>query len=93
MNIDAQIVGRDALAMERIDSADFAKEVSRSARVELILSERFFTCEKPELALMHFDHESVLPLADGTVAHREFWEVGFNFEAYCAAVACAAVGL
>ncbi len=93
MNIDTQIVWRDALAMERIDPADFAKKVSRCASVELILSERFFTCEKLEPALVHFDHKCVLPLADGAVAHREFWEVGLDFEANCSAVACAAVGL
>ncbi len=79
--------------MERIDAADLAEEVTRGAGVELVLSERLFTSEKPELALVYLDHERVLHLADRTVAHREFGEVSFDLETNCPAVARATVGL
>src|SRR6267154_4555693 len=71
MNVDSQIVRSHALAMERVDAADLAEEVNRGFRMEPVLGKRLRSRQQFELALVHFDHERILPLADRAVAYGE----------------------
>src|SRR6266568_3530621 len=92
-NIDSKIVGRDTLAMKRIDAADLAEEVAGGLGVELVLSERLFARQQFKLALMHLDHKGILATADRAVARCEFREIGFDLKSDRAAVATAFVFL
>jgi len=92
-DIDSKVVGRDSLTMKRIDAADLAEEVASCLGMELVLGEGLLTGQELELALVHLDHERVLPATDRTVAHGEFREVRLDLETYCAAVTTALVFL
>ena len=88
-HIDAQVVGRDPLAVEGIDAAHLAEEVPSGLGVELILGQGRLAGEQFELALVNLDHECVLAPTDRAIAHGEFGEVGFDLETDRAAVATA----
>ena len=90
-NIDSEVVWRNALTVERVDTANLTEEVTGCLGVELIFGERFFTHEQFELALVYLDHQRVLAAADGTVAHRKFGEVGLDLEADGSTMAAAFV--
>ena len=92
-DIDSKVVWRDSLAMKRIDAADFAEEVASCLGMELVLGKGFLTGQELKPALVHLDHERVLPATDRTVAHGEFREVRFDLETYRAAVTTALVFL
>jgi hypothetical protein len=92
-DIDSKVVGSDALAMKRIDTADLAEEVASCLGMELVLGKGFFPGQELELALVYFDHERIPPATDRTVAHGEFGEVRFDLETYRAAVTTALVVL
>ena len=92
-NIYAEVVGRDALAMKRINAADLTEEVTGGLGVELVLGERLFARQQLELALMHLDHQGILATADRAVAHCEFREIGFDLKSDSATVATAFVFL
>ena len=79
--------------MKRVDAAHLEEVMPRSLRVELVLSERLFARQQPELTFMHFDHERILLPADRAIAHREFGEICFDLESNGAAVATAPVFL
>ena len=59
-DIDAQIVGCDALAMEGVDATDAAEVMASCLGVELILSKRFLARHDPELAFVNLHHKRVL---------------------------------
>lgn len=92
-NIYPEIVGRDALAMKRVDAADLTEEVTGGLGVELILGERLFAGQQFELALMNLDHQGILTTADRAVAHCEFRKVRFDLKSDSATVATACVFL
>jgi len=92
-DIDSKVVGRDSLAMKRIDAADFAEEMASCLGMELVLGKGLLTGQELEVALVYLDHECILPATDRTVAHGEFGEVRFDLETYRAAVATAFVFL
>jgi hypothetical protein len=79
-HIDTQIVGRHALAMKRVDAADFAKEVSRGFGVELVFGQCVLSRQQPKLAFVDLDHERVFAFADGAIAHRQLWEICVHFK-------------
>ena len=92
-NIYPEIVGRDALAMKRVDAANLAEEVTGGFGMELVLGERFFASQQFETTLVHLDHQGVLATANRAVASREFREIGLDLEPDRAAVAAAFVFL
>ena len=92
-NIYSEIVGRDTLAMKRIDAANLAEEVASGLCVKLVLGERLFTSQQFETTLMHLDHQGVLATANRAVASREFREIGLDLKSDCATVAAALVFL
>src|SRR5258706_1137532 len=63
-NVDAQIVGRDALAVERIDAAHLAEEMPGGAGVEAVFGQRVFAGQQLETALVHLDHQRIPAPAD-----------------------------
>lgn len=85
-DIDAQVVRRDPLAMEGVDTADLAEVVLGSVSVKLVFGQELPALEQFELALVDLDHECVLLIADGTVTHGELREVRFDLEANRAAM-------
>jgi hypothetical protein len=87
MDIDAQIVGCDALAMKRVNAADFAEEVTRGFGVELIFAQGVLARQQPKFAFMNLDHERVFAFADGAIAHRQLWEICVDFKLNRCAVA------
>lgn len=92
-DVDSQIVGRDSLAMKRIDAADLAEEMPSCLGMELVLGQGLLAGQEPELALVNFNHEGVLPATDRTIAHGEFWKVRLDLEPNGTAVAAALVFL
>src|SRR5579883_3149637 len=86
-NVDAEVVRSDALAVERIDAAGTAEEMARGPGMELIFAEVMLSREKAKPALVHLDHQCVLPAADRAVAGGQFRKVGFDLEAHGPAVA------
>lgn len=87
MDVDAEVVRRDALAMKRVDATHLAEKVPRSFGVELVLRERLHARQQLEPAFVSLHHERVFHAADRTVTHGEFRKVGFNLKAHGAAVA------
>lgn len=81
-NVDAKTVGRDALAVERVDTASFAEVVTSSLRVKLILGKRFLARQELKLTFMNLDHECVLAPTNRAITHGEFRKVSFDLEAH-----------
>ena len=93
MDVDAEVVWRHPLAVEWIDAADFAKEVSRGFGVELILGERLFARQQLKLTFMHFDHQRIFTAADAAITHGQFRKIRFDLKAHGTAVATSKVFL
>jgi hypothetical protein len=92
-DIDSKVIGRDSLAMKRIDATDLAEKVASCVGMELVLGKGLLAGQELELALMNLNHECVLSATDRTVAHGEFREVRFDLKTYRAAVTTAFVFL
>jgi hypothetical protein len=91
VNIDTEMIGSDALAMEGIDAAGAAEEMASGHRVEPVLRERVLACQQSEPAFVDPDHQCVSAPANGTVACRELREVRLDLEADRAAVTASKV--
>ena len=90
-NVNAKTVGRDALAVERVDAADLAEVVLRHPRVKLILGKRFLARQELKLTFMDLDHECVLAPTNRAITHGEFRKVSFDLEAHGTAMTTALV--
>lgn len=87
----SQIVRRDTLAVEWVNTANFAKEMPSGLRVVLIFSKRVAAGEKNELAFVNLDHQRVFSSADRAVTLSELWEIRFDLESDTAAMTAAGV--
>jgi hypothetical protein len=90
-DIDAQVVGRDSLPMERVDAAPLAEEVTRRHGVESVLGEPALAGYQPELTLMDLHHQRVPAATDRAVTGSQLRKIGFDLELDRAAMAAAAV--
>src|SRR5689334_7883386 len=88
-HVDAEMVGRHALAMKRIDAARPAEKMSRRSRMESIFGQRVFACDQLETILVHFHHQRVLAATDRAVAGGQLGKIGLDLEAHGAAMAAA----
>ena len=93
MDIDAQVVRREPLAVERVDPAGLAKKMASGLRMELVLDEFGFAGEQFEPGFVHLDHQRIPAAADRAVAHCQLREIRFDLEANRTAVATADIFL
>jgi hypothetical protein len=54
-DIDSKVIGRDSLAMKRIDAADLAEKVASCVRMEPVLGKGLLAGQELELALVHLN--------------------------------------
>ncbi len=92
MNIDPKVVWGYPLTVKRINPTNLTEVVPRSVCVKLVFSNRFCPAYQSEIIFMNFDHERVLPLADGAVAHRQFREIRVDLEPDLATIARTGIG-
>ena len=92
-DIDAEVVGRHALAVKGIDAACLAEEMARGHCVESILGQRVFARKQAEPAFVHLDHQCVLAPTNRTVACRQLGEVCLDLESDRATMTTAAIPL
>src|SRR6188472_4078124 len=78
-DVDAEIVGRHALAVKRIDAACLAEIVT--------CGQRALARQQAKPVFVHLDHERILAPANRAVAGGELRDVGLDFEGYGAAMA------
>src|SRR3954464_705476 len=90
-DVDAEVIGCDALAVERVDAARLAEEVTRRMRMEAILGKRVLTGQKLEPRFVHLDHQRVLAPADRAVARGELGKIGLDAKRDRTAVAAPVV--
>src|SRR5262252_8816754 len=79
-DVDAEIVGRDALAMEGIDAAFLAEEMARGHGVEPVLGEPILPGEQLEPSLVNSHHQRILAATDRAVARRQLGKIGLDLE-------------
>ena len=91
-DVDAEVVGRYALAVERVDPTCLAKVVGRGVGMKLVGGERPHVAEQAKRALMHLHHQRVLAPANRAVTGRQFGEIGIDFKSDRAAVAATGIG-
>src|SRR4029453_5066391 len=90
-DVDAEIVGRGPLAMEGINAASLAEEMTRGLRVEAVLGERVLAGEQPEPAFVDLHHQRILAAADRAVARRQLGKISLDLELDGAAVTASEV--
>jgi hypothetical protein len=90
-DVDAVVVRRSTLAMERIDTTDLAEEMPRGAGKELILAERFLSLQQVEVIFVHFNHERVLLATDAAIAGCQLRKVRFYAKHHSATMAAALI--
>src|SRR5215831_12369337 len=83
-HVDPEVIGRDTLAMKRINTARLAEVMPSRQRVETILRQRILSGQEPEPRFVHLDHQRVLAATDRAIAGGQFREIGRDLELDCA---------
>ncbi|WGR95156.1 hypothetical protein MTX26_04235 [Bradyrhizobium sp. ISRA443] len=67
-HVDAEVIGRGALAVKRVDAAARAEEMFGVILVPLIRRQQIFTAEDLKLAFVRLRHDGVLSPAERAIA-------------------------
>ncbi|MEJ0008828.1 MAG: hypothetical protein WDM77_21305 [Steroidobacteraceae bacterium] len=78
--VDSKVIRRNALPVERVNTASSAEIVGRYVTMELIRGQEIATAQERKGALLHLNHQGVLPATDRAVAGCQLSEIGFNLE-------------
>jgi hypothetical protein len=87
VQIDSDMVRRDALAVESVNAPDLAEVVARGPGVNPILGERALARQQPEPIIVDLRREHIPVTTHGSGASGEFRKVGLDLQAHGSAVA------
>src|SRR5215813_14899483 len=91
-HVDAEVVGRNPLAMEMVDVAGLAEVMPCGHRVEPVLDQRILAGEELEVRLVNFDHQRVLAATDRAIAGGQLRKIGLDLELHRATMTAATIG-